>query len=140
MPMCNTIFATFVTVMVVGKYARTYGAHGEGTYAVGAAYVELVGVWRTRAVPIAVDDAGKEPRGDIEARVDAEGLMKQGIIEQLKALIEDTGENIQEKVRSLTDEYNTIGHVPFKEKDKLYKEYHEVLDRKNTRLNSSHQD
>ena len=62
---------------------------------------------------------------------------KQGIIEQLKALIEDTGENIQEKVRSLTDEYNTIGHVPFKEKDKLYKEYHEVLDRLYKELNIS---
>lgn len=62
---------------------------------------------------------------------------KQGIIEQLKALIEDAGENIQEKVRSLTDEYNATGHVPFKEKDKLYKEYHEVLDRLYKELNIS---
>lgn len=62
---------------------------------------------------------------------------KQGIIEQLKALMENTEENIQEKVRSLTDEYNGIGHVPFKEKDKLYKEYHEVLDRLYKELNIS---
>lgn len=62
---------------------------------------------------------------------------KQGIIEQLKALIENTEENFQEKVRSLTDEYNGIGHVPFKEKDKLYKEYHEVLDKLYKELNIS---
>ena len=62
---------------------------------------------------------------------------KQGIIEQLKQLLEDAGENIQEKVRSLTDEYNSIGHVPFKEKDKLYKEYHEVLDKLYKELNIS---
>lgn len=62
---------------------------------------------------------------------------KQGIIEQLKALIENTGDNIQDKVHSLTDEYNNIGHVPFKEKDKLYKEYHEVLDKLYKELNIS---
>ena len=28
----------------------------------------------------------------------------------------------------MVDKYQSIGHVPFKEKDKLYKEYHEVLD------------
>ena len=47
---------------------------------------------------------------------------KRSIIEKLKALAEGTEDNIQEKVRNLVDEYNAIGHVPFKEKDKLYKE------------------
>ena len=37
-------------------------------------------------------------------------------------------EDLQEKVQELVDKYQSIGHVPFKEKDKLYKEYHEVLD------------
>lgn len=46
---------------------------------------------------------------------------KRGIIEQLKALAENAGDNIQDKVRELIDEYNAVGHVPFKEKDKLYK-------------------
>ena len=40
-----------------------------------------------------------------------------------------TEEGIQEKVQQLTEEYNKVGHVPYKEKDKLYKEYHEVLDK-----------
>jgi len=35
----------------------------------------------------------------------------------------------------LVEEYNNIGHVPFKEKDKLYKEYHAVLDKLYKELN-----
>ena len=33
------------------------------------------------------------------------------------------------KVQALTDEFNKVGHVPYKEKDKVYEEYHAVLDR-----------
>lgn len=54
---------------------------------------------------------------------------KRDIISQLKELVEQTGENLQEKVQKLTEQYNKVGHVPYKEKDKLYKEYHEVLDK-----------
>ena len=35
------------------------------------------------------------------------------------------------------DEYQGIGHVPFKEKDKIFKEYHEVLDKLYKDLNIS---
>lgn len=62
---------------------------------------------------------------------------KRGIIEQLKALAENAGDNIQDKVRELIDEYNAVGHVPFKEKDKLYKEYHDILDKLYKKLNIS---
>ena len=62
---------------------------------------------------------------------------KRGIIEQLKALAENAGDNIQDKVRELIDEYNAVGHVPFKEKDKLYKEYHDILDKLYIELNIS---
>lgn len=62
---------------------------------------------------------------------------KRSIIEQLKALAENAEGNIQEKVRELIDEYNGIGHVPFKEKDKLYKEYHDILDKLYKELNIS---
>ncbi|QUB73429.1 DUF349 domain-containing protein [Prevotella melaninogenica] len=54
---------------------------------------------------------------------------KRDIISQLKELVEQTGENLHEKVQQLTEQYNKVGHVPYKEKDKLYKEYHEVLDK-----------
>lgn len=62
---------------------------------------------------------------------------KRGIIEQLKALAENAGDNIQDKVRELIDEYNAVGHVPFKEKDKLYKENHDILDKLYKELNIS---
>jgi hypothetical protein len=54
---------------------------------------------------------------------------KKDIISQLKALSEEVSENAQENVQKLIDEYNQIGHVPYKEKDKLYKEYHDILDK-----------
>ena len=44
---------------------------------------------------------------------------KRDIISQLKELVEQTGENLQEKVQKLTEQYNKVGHVPYKEKDKL---------------------
>ena len=54
---------------------------------------------------------------------------KRDIIAKLKAMIEDDGDDVQAKVQALIDEYNTVGHVPYKDKDKVYKEYHEVLDK-----------
>ena len=54
---------------------------------------------------------------------------KKAIISQLKELVEGSVDDLQEKVKGLIDEYAKIGHVPYKEKDKLYKQYHEVLDK-----------
>lgn len=54
---------------------------------------------------------------------------KRDIIARLQQLLEDAGDDLQEKVQQLTEQYGKIGHVPYKEKDRLYKEYHEVLDR-----------
>ena len=62
---------------------------------------------------------------------------KREVIEKLKAVAEEAGENVQEKVQQLVEEYNAIGHVPFKEKDKVYEEYHAVLDKLYKDLNIS---
>ena len=62
---------------------------------------------------------------------------KRDIIAQLKAAAEEASDNIQEKVQSLVEEYQAVGHVPFKEKDKLYEEYHAVLDKLYKDLNIS---
>ena len=62
---------------------------------------------------------------------------KRDVIERLKAVAEEAGEGLQEKVQKLVEEYNTIGHVPFKEKDKIYEEYHAVLDKLYKELNVS---
>ena len=53
---------------------------------------------------------------------------KKEIIGKLKELLENAADNAQATVQQLTDEYSKIGHVPFKEKDKLFKEYHKVVD------------
>ena len=60
---------------------------------------------------------------------------KRNIISQLKALADNAEKDIQEKVRELVDQYNAVGHVPFKEKDNVYKEYHDILDRLYKELN-----
>ncbi|MBP3259685.1 MAG: DUF349 domain-containing protein [Prevotella sp.] len=54
---------------------------------------------------------------------------KRDVIARLKAAAEEAGDDLQERVQKLIEEYQAIGHVPFKEKDKLYEEYHAVLDK-----------
>ena len=77
--------------------------------------------------------AGGNQRGEERANLDK----KRQVIEKLKAIATETGENLQEKVQQLVEEYQAIGHVPFKEKDKIYEEYHEVLDKLYKDLNIS---
>ena len=63
---------------------------------------------------------------------------KEQVIEKLKALLEsDEEENKQDTVRELMKEWNEIGFVPFKEKDKIYKAYHETVDQLFKALNMS---
>ena len=62
---------------------------------------------------------------------------KRNIITRLHELAEQKTEEVEEQVHNLIDEYNTVGHVPFKEKDKLYKEYHDILDKLQKELNIS---
>lgn len=61
---------------------------------------------------------------------------KKQIIEQIKAVEKgtDPGENLA-KLRDLMAEWNKIGHVPFKEKDKIYKEYKTAIDKQFEILN-----
>ncbi|EJW97278.1 hypothetical protein EVA_14597 [gut metagenome] len=63
---------------------------------------------------------------------------KKAIIEQLTAIDEKTDtEEANTLVRNLMKEWNTIGHVPFKEKDKVYKQYHNLIDQLFGRFNIS---
>ena len=63
---------------------------------------------------------------------------KEQVIEKLKALLEtDEEENKQDAVRGLMKEWNEIGFVPFKEKDRIYKAYHETVDQLFKALNMS---
>lgn len=62
---------------------------------------------------------------------------KKAVVEKLKALLENPVDDTQAEVRKLTEEYNSIGHVPYKEKDKIFNGYHEVLDKIFKELNIS---
>lgn len=55
---------------------------------------------------------------------------KKAIIEQLDGIDDKTDtEEATQLVRNLMKEWNSIGHVPFKEKDKIYKSYHSRIDK-----------
>jgi hypothetical protein len=72
-----------------------------------------------------------------QRQVELENLnQKKEIIAKLNAIDEnmETAEATA-RVRELMAEWNKIGFVPFKEKDKIYKEYQSVLDKHFTRLN-----
>lgn len=62
---------------------------------------------------------------------------KNEIIEKLKNLTAETCDNVQKEVQKLVEEYNAVGHVPYKEKDKVYEAYHAALDRVYKDLNVS---
>ncbi|MCL3852816.1 MULTISPECIES: DUF349 domain-containing protein [Parabacteroides] len=60
---------------------------------------------------------------------------KKELIEKIKNLDETLGaDDAMVELKAMMAEWNTIGHVPFKEKDKIYKEYHEAVDSQFDRL------
>lgn len=62
---------------------------------------------------------------------------KKSVIERLKAVLEAAADDAQQQVQALVEEYNSVGHVPYKDKDSVYDEYHEVLDKIYKQLNIS---
>ena len=63
---------------------------------------------------------------------------KRAIIDQLGAIGEDTdSEEAAQQVRDLMKQWNGIGHVPIKEKDKIYKRYRNIVDQLFDRFNIS---
>lgn len=60
---------------------------------------------------------------------------KKELIEKIKNLNETLStEDAMVELKAMMAEWNTLGHVPFKEKDKVYKEYHEAVDSQFDRL------
>ena len=72
-----------------------------------------------------------------EKNAETENLVKKKeLIEKIGALEKtDHPSDTQATLRALMGEWNAIGHVPFKEKDKIYKEYREALDKQFETLN-----
>ena len=56
---------------------------------------------------------------------------KKALIEKIKSVATEgvDEKELREQIRSLQGEWNAIGHVPFKEKDKVYNAYREQIDR-----------
>lgn len=64
---------------------------------------------------------------------------KEEIIKQLKELEASgsTDENAAKQTKTFIKEWNSIGFVPFKDKDRLYKEFHGLVDKMFDKLNIS---
>ncbi len=74
--------------------------------------------------------AKKEANSGARAEQTANMDKKKAIIDALAAIVPEEFEgDLRAKLRAAQEEWNQIGHVPFKEKDKLYKLLREQMDR-----------
>ncbi len=82
--------------------------------------------------------AQKNKANSSQRSVESDNMAKkENIISQLHE-IEKAGnedESVTDKIRGLIKEWNGIGHVPFKEKDRLYNDFHSTVDRLFAKLN-----
>ena len=88
------------------------------------------GVWKRF---IAACDYFFEQKGKAtssQRSIEVENLAKKkDIITRLAALnTDEVADGAEREVRALMQEWNNVGHVPFKEKDKIYREYRSVVD------------
>ena len=74
-------------------------------------------------------EARQQATAGVRDEQNANKEQKLNIIEQLKELAEKGGDEIIQQVKELQKKWNEVGHVPFRDKDKLYKDYREVCDK-----------
>ena len=86
-------------------------------------------IWeRFRSACNAFFDAKEKAVGD-ERSVEKANLEKKlEILEKLSQLKDNVADATPDQVRVLMNEWKEVGHVPFKEKDKLFKAYQEQVD------------
>lgn len=86
-------------------------------------------IWeRFRSACNAFFDAKEKAVGD-ERSVEKANLEKKlEILEKLSQLKDNVADATPDQVRVLMNEWKEVGHVPFKEKDKLFKAYQEKVD------------
>ena len=68
-------------------------------------------------------EARQVATADVRNEEKANKEQKLGIIEQLKELAETQGENVIAQVKELQQKWSEVGHVPFRDKDKIYDAY-----------------
>jgi len=74
-------------------------------------------------------EARQAATADVRSEEKANKEQKLGIIAQLKELAETEGDNVIAHVKELQQKWNQVGHVPFRDKEALYKEYRAVCDK-----------
>ena len=74
-------------------------------------------------------EARQAATADVRNEEKANKEEKQSIIAQLKELAEAEGDNIIAQVKELQQKWNEVGHVPFRDKETLYKEYRAICDK-----------
>lgn len=80
-------------------------------------------------------DKKKTILGD-QHKEESENLSKKKtVIEKLEALAIEGGEGVADAVKQLQEEWNSIGHVPYKNKDKIYAKYRDILDKLDKEFN-----
>ena len=74
-------------------------------------------------------EAKKKAHAEAHGEEKANLEQKQNIIGMLRELAEKEGQDIMQQVKELQQKWNETGHVPFRDKDRLYREYREVCDK-----------
>lgn len=70
-------------------------------------------------------EANADKRNEEEANLEK----KNGIIARLETLAAEGAEDLLAAVRALQAEWNEVGHVPFRKKEKMYRRYREICDK-----------
>ena len=68
-----------------------------------------------------------EEHKNLAAKKDIVASLKE-LSDQLEQGVQDMGNDFSDKLRGLVADWNSIGHVPFRDKDKLYKQYRSLVD------------
>lgn len=80
----------------------------------------------------------RKAQGAGQRQEEQENLQKkQEIVAKMEALAETDANNLHEQVQELNKEYQAVGHVPFKEKDAIFKAYRAAMDAVYKKINDS---
>ena len=69
-----------------------------------------------------------EATSSVRKEEEANLKLKREILEELKKLLDEPGDDLRQSVRELQDRWNAVGHVPFRRKEALFRQYKEVCD------------
>lgn len=83
-------------------------------------------------------DARKKNQNEHKKEENDNMAAKRAVIEELRNLDTDSRDEAAKAIRDAQDKWQTIGHVPFKMKDKLYEEFREVINALREKHDFSH--